>query len=76
MKTLIRVTLILASLCMVIANWNNGFFALAASVLFSLANISSLIYNELKVIRNVRQLQIEMIKVWNKCNKRASSSAG
>lgn len=45
MKFTIRVMLILASLCMVLANVKMGMFALAASLLFLLANLSSLVYN-------------------------------
>jgi hypothetical protein len=49
MKTLIRIILVLASICMTIANWKNGFFALAASILFLIANIGSLSYNKLRI---------------------------
>jgi len=44
-KLAIRVILILASSCMVIANFSKGGFALAASALFLLANALALVVN-------------------------------
>jgi hypothetical protein len=48
MKLFIRILLVIASLCMVIGNWNGSLMAYAASGLFLTANIASLIYNELR----------------------------
>jgi hypothetical protein len=64
MKLIIRILLVLASLAMVIANWHNGFFALIASILFLVANVSSLIYNELKNFP--RNPQLYYAKYWTK----------
>lgn len=45
MKTIIRILLVLASLCMVIGNWRGTAMALTASGLFLLANVLALAYN-------------------------------
>ena len=44
-KLLVRVLLILASLCMVISNIDRGYFAFLASSLFLIANIMALVIN-------------------------------
>lgn len=48
MKILVRVLLVIASLSMTRANWHGSRSALLASVLFVVANMISLVYNELR----------------------------
>jgi hypothetical protein len=47
-KILIRVMLVAASACMVIGNLRNSKWALTASALFLISNITALVYNELR----------------------------
>ena len=48
MKRIIRITLCLASTCMIMGNLHNNPWAICASVLFLSANVLALGYNEYK----------------------------
>lgn len=65
MKKFIRILLCLASGCLVVANLRTSKIALVASCLFLLANGLSLIYNEFKGPKNIRDFQKNLVKFWN-----------